>query len=171
MVTQKGVSDFVHTAIAAANGAGIVVEGSHRFAQIAVRAPMRELRHAILIDKREHRNFYRRKEWMQPKHHALFAIYGFFFISIAEKSHKSTRGTGGGFDNKRRVFLFRLFVMNLQVLAGEFLMTREIEIGAVVNAFDLAKAKWELELDIAGGFGIVRKLFVRAETEFVFRHS
>src|SRR5438045_1998316 len=50
-------------------------------------------------------------------------------------------------------------------------MAREIEVRAVVNAFDLAKAEWEFELDVAGSLRIMCELFMWLKTHAFFGHA
>ena len=71
-------------------------------------------------------------------------------------------GTARSLDHERQVPLVRGLVNVLETLARELLMFAEVEIAAVVNAFDLLTAERaaEVELDVERGARVVREFSV-----------
>src|SRR5207245_5869259 len=72
---------------------------------------------------------------------------------------------GRGLDDVRDVALAGRGIQILELLAGELLVAREVEIGAVMDPLELVPAEGELVLDVVGLFGVVRELLRRMLVE------
>ena len=116
---QYGRADFIHAAIAAANGAGIIVEHLEVLLQI-VEDLGREFRHAVFLDQRENGGLDRGDLGGELQDDADFAFDFFFFVGINETDEQRAVATGGGFDDVGHEFLARLVIEVAQVLAGGF---------------------------------------------------
>src|SRR2546422_712832 len=73
---------------------------------------------------------------------------------------ETSAGADRGLHDVRDEPLVRGGVQVLELLPGEFLVARQIEVRAVVNALELLPPEGELVLDIVGVLGVVRELIL-----------
>ena len=76
-----------------------------------------------------------------------------------------------GLHHVGHVALVGLGVEVLELAAAELLVAAQVEVGAAVDAFELLEADGELELDVAGGVGVVRQLDVVVEAVVLRGHA
>src|SRR5205823_7429917 len=123
-----------------------------------------ELGHPILLNEWEHSGLHRRKGRRKTKHcSSLFLTRHLLFaIRVDEESERGSVGADGGLDDVWHITAVIRLIEVLELLSRVLLMLCEIEIAAVVHAFDLleAEAAAEVELDVERGARIVCELFL-----------
>ena len=122
----------------------------------------------VLLDERHHGQLHGSQGGGQLQHHAGFAVLELLFL-VGSTHHAEEHAVhaDGGFDDIRCIAFVRLGIEVLDVLAGELLVLREVEVGAAVDTFHFLEAEGHQELDVGSGVGIVGQLLVVVEAVVV----
>ena len=100
---------------------------------------------------------------------SLFVGDGLFVERLANERERGAIHAGAGLDDMRHELFLRGFVEIIKRLAGMLDVLREIVIGAVGDALQLAHAKRELVFEVVGFLGIKRPLAVGNVVDFDLR--
>lgn len=149
-----GRPDFIHPAISPTDGSALVVEDLEFFAQIIMQFS-RHFRHAVFFDQRQDGRLIGRYTGMQAQDHPLLALDFFFIVGIDQAGQQSPVASGRGFNDVGNIFFLCLFVPITQVFAREFFVARQVEVGPVVDTFQLFPAEGELVFDVIGLLGVM----------------
>src|ERR1700674_5402350 len=170
---SKRRPNFVLPPIPATNRSAVVVKDRERRPQLVGDA-MRHLRHSILLDERKDSRLDRSDRRVQPKHGPSLglAFDGLLAISVHQNRKRRSIGAYRRLDDIRQKPLVVRLVEVLQLLAGELLVLREIEVTLIVHALDLleAESSAEVELNVERSARVMCKLLlgVLVELEPVF---
>ena len=124
----------------------------------------RLLRQTILAHQRQYGEFDRSEGGRQLEHHACLAVLQFLLLKgVAHDGEEHTVDTDGSLDDERSITLIALRVEVLDGPATVFLMLREVEIGAAVDALHLLESEWHAELHVCSGVGVMGKFVVVVE--------
>ncbi len=108
----------------------------------------------------------------QVQHYAGLAVLeGLLFVGRAQYAQEHTVDADGCLDDVGRVAFVELGVEVLYLLAGEFLVLRQVEVGTRVDAFDFLESEGHTEFNVGGGVGVVCQFFVVVEAIFVIAHA
>ena len=158
-----GRSDGILSAIALADGVFLVVLAVEVEAQV-VDDFTSLFGQSVFLHQRQHGQFHGRERSRQFQNGARFAVFELFLVvGVAHDREEHPIDAYRGLDDVGHVALVSLRVEILDLLAREFLVLREVEIRARVDAFHLLETEGHLELDVGGGVGVVRQLVVVVE--------
>ena len=119
---------------------------------------------SVFLDERHYGQFGGREGCGQVQHGARLAVFEFFFFkAVAHHREEHAVHADTCLDDIRRVALVAFGVEVFYFLARIFCVLRKVEIRAGVYAFHLFEAEGHVELDVGGGVGVVRQLFVVVE--------
>src|SRR4051812_14012928 len=106
---------------------------------------------------------------MQSENRSSFilALHLLFPIRVHENGQRCPVGTNRRLDHEWQESRVRRLVEVFQFFLGKLLMLREIEVSAIVNAFNFLKSKRtsEIELNIERTPGVMRELLLRVLME------
>src|SRR4029078_8648096 len=99
--------------------------------------------HAVFLDERKDARLDRRERRMESKHNAAFVLAFdlLFAIRIYPQREQRPVWSSRRLDDKRDVALVRRLIDVFETLARILLMPAQIEVAAVVNAFDFLEAE------------------------------
>src|SRR5215204_5760384 len=139
---------LVLAAVAAADGAGVVVGDAVVALEVIVELPG-DLCDGLLLCQWEDGGLYGGEAGVKPQDRACFAAYLFLVVGVYEKGECDPIGAGSGLDDVRDVRFARGLVEIRQVFAGMSRVLFEVVVGAVGYPFKLRPAaKREAVLDI-----------------------
>ena len=122
-------------------------------------------RQSVLLHERHHSQFHRSQCCGQLQYYASLAILQFLLlVCMTHDREEHTVNTDGCLNDIRSVALVGLRVEVFDALAREFLVLRQVEVGAAMDTLHLLETKRHLEFDVGGSVGIVGQLFVVVET-------
>src|ERR1035437_9212327 len=149
---------LVLAAIAPADRAGLVVEHGEPLPQV-IGDGVRHLRLPVLLGERKHTGLHRRERRMEAHHDTSFLLTSYWLLPVRVHEQRQQRAIrpAGGLDHERQVTLFVRLIDVLEPLSREFLMLAEVEVAAIVDAFDLLRSEGtaEIEFDVERGAGVV----------------
>ena len=152
-----GGADLVLPPVAAPDRPALVVERGERLAQLRLDLA-RALGEPVLLHQREHAHGDRRHARMEAQHHAALAADLVLVVAVHQRHQHRPGQPDRGLDNERHVALARALVQVGQVLAGEFHVPLQVEVGAIVDALQLLPAEREPVLDVVRVARVVRQL-------------
>ncbi|EOD65990.1 putative transcriptional regulator [Amycolatopsis vancoresmycina DSM 44592] len=162
-------ADLVLAAVAAADRLGVVEVDVPVLAQ-GGRDLLRLRGQVGVARQRQHRDLERRQPRVELQHHAdvgaaLGVRHLFLDVGVHQERHHRPADTGRRLDDERPVPLARGLVEERQVLARVVRVRRQVEVGAVRDALELAPLLTGVErepvLDVDGALRVVRELFLR----------
>src|ERR1700719_3275443 len=110
---------------------------------------MRHLRHSVFLNERKHTSLDRCYRRMKRQHRSSFRFAFDRFLSVCVDQNRQRRSVGAnrGLDYVRDKPPVVWLVEVLELLARELLVLLQIEVTAIVNAFDLLKSERTSEIE------------------------
>src|SRR6266550_2151905 len=156
-------SDLVLPTVTAADRPRFVVEYWKGTSQL-FRQLFGELWHTIFLDQGKDSSLYRRQRRRETEYRSAFLLarYLLLTISIYQKRQRGSICTHRRLDHKWYIAPVVRLVEVLELLSRVLLVLNEVEITAVVYAFDLLETKRaaKVELNVEGGPRVGRELFL-----------
>ncbi len=116
---------------------------------------------SVLLYQRHHGALHRRDGSREMHHHARVAtLQGLVLVAGAHHAQEHTVHADRCLDDVGNIALVQFRIEVLYLLAAEFLMLRQVEVGARVYALHLLESERHHELDVGGGVGVVSQLLV-----------
>ena len=123
------------------------------------------LRQSVFLNQRQYGSLHRSQCGREVHHHTRFAIFELLlFVRCGEHLKHHTIDSDRRLDHIRHVALTRLRIEILDLLAREFLVVAQIEVGTRVDTLHLLEPEREFILHVSRGIGIMCQLLVIVET-------
>src|SRR5262245_60161218 len=155
--------DLVLAAIPPADRTGLIVEHRKLRAQLGGEL-RREFRHAVLLHQREDACLRGREHRMDLEDRPALLLARDLLLAVAVHKNRERRSVSpdGRLDDVRQEPPVSRLVDVLELLARVLLVTREVEVAAMVDAFHFLETERspEVELDVERGTRVVCQLFL-----------